>query len=81
MATAIQALTKRLQAEQRPLTDKEKLVLRLNEQYPRDVGVLSAFFLNYVTLKPGQVEQISWPHAVHCLVQMSRRLRVKMWYI
>ena len=64
VAMAIQALTKRLQAERRPLTDKEKLVLRLNEQYPLDVGVLSAFFLNYVTLKPGQVDRFRCPLAL-----------------
>lgn len=58
MATAIQVMTKRLLSERRPLTDKEKLVLRLNEQYPLDVGVLSAFFLNLVTLKPGQVTRL-----------------------
>ena len=31
-----------------PLSVKEALVLRLNAQYPGDVGVLSAFFLNLV---------------------------------
>lgn len=36
------------------LTSEEKLVLRLEEQYPGDVGVLAAFLMNYVTLKPGQ---------------------------
>jgi hypothetical protein len=30
------------------LSPKEALVLRLNAQYPGDVGVLSAFFLNLV---------------------------------
>jgi hypothetical protein len=30
---------------------KEELVLRLNAQYPRDVGVLSAFFLNLVSAR------------------------------
>lgn len=51
-------MTKRLLSERRVLTEKEKLVLRLNEQYPLDVGILSAFFLNLVTLKPGQVAHI-----------------------
>lgn len=32
------------------LSSKEALVLRLNAQYPGDVGVLSAFFLNLVRL-------------------------------
>ena len=32
----------------------DRLAARLNAQYPRDVGVLCAYVLNYVTLKPGQ---------------------------
>ncbi|CAL8468083.1 g7622 [Coccomyxa elongata] len=83
VATAIQALTKRLQAERRPLTAKENLVLRLNEQYPLDVGVLSAFFLNYVTLKPGQAIYLAAnvPHAyvtgelVECMATSDNVIR------
>jgi mannose-6-phosphate isomerase len=51
VASAIGALVARLNQEAaggRTLSDKEALVLRLNEQYPNDVGVLSAFFLNLV---------------------------------
>lgn len=59
VGTAVTALESRLKAIQkggaRPLTDKEELVLRLNAQYPQDVGVLSAFFLNLVKLHAGQV--------------------------
>ncbi|XP_074267110.1 mannose-6-phosphate isomerase 1-like [Silene latifolia] len=36
------------------LTSIEKLVLRLEPQYPGDVGLLAAFLMNYVTLKPGE---------------------------
>lgn len=48
---AISSLVARLNQEAeggRALSDKERLVLRLNSQYPNDVGVLSAFFLNQV---------------------------------
>ena len=57
VATAISSLEQRLGQEgsRRELTAKEKLVLRLNHQYPSDVGVLSAFFLNLVVLRTGQV--------------------------
>ena len=59
VAAAITAMEGRLKAIQksgeRPLTDKEELALRLNKQYPQDVGVLSAFFLNLVKLQAGQV--------------------------
>jgi mannose-6-phosphate isomerase class I len=57
----------------RTLTDKEKLVLRLNEQYPKDVGVLAAFFLNLVSLKPGQVRAYSG-RLKACLQRHSRAL-------
>lgn len=40
--------------QERLLTPKEQLVLRLADQYPGDVGVLAAFFLNYVCLAPGE---------------------------
>ena len=34
--------------------DKENLVLRLQKQYPFDVGLLAVWFLNYIRLSPGQ---------------------------
>lgn len=36
------------------MTDKEQLVLQLEKQYPADIGVLAAFFFNYVKLNPGE---------------------------
>lgn len=36
------------------VTVKEQLVSQLERQYPDDVGVIAAFFMNYVKLKPGQ---------------------------
>ncbi|KAL6191779.1 hypothetical protein ACLB2K_038168 [Fragaria x ananassa] len=44
----------RLTTSVRQLTEKEQLVLQLEKQYPNDVGVISAFFLNYVKLNPGE---------------------------
>lgn len=43
-----------LKSEARQLTDKELLVLRLEKQYPADIGVLAAFLFNHVNLSPGQ---------------------------
>ncbi|PHT89114.1 Mannose-6-phosphate isomerase 2 [Capsicum annuum] len=40
--------------KERELAEKEQLVLRLEKQYPADVGVLAAFLLNYVKLNPGE---------------------------
>lgn len=60
VAAAIQQLCTRLQQEKgRQLTDKEQLVLRLNKQYPDDVGILAVYFLNYIRLKADQVQH--WP--------------------
>lgn len=49
----------------RILTDKERLALELEEQYPDDVGVISSFFFNYVKLNPGEALYLgpNEPHA------------------
>ncbi|GMH04312.1 hypothetical protein Nepgr_006151 [Nepenthes gracilis] len=36
------------------LSFRDQLALRLERQYPDDVGVIAAFFMNYVKLKPGE---------------------------
>ncbi|XP_054786885.1 mannose-6-phosphate isomerase 1-like [Prosopis cineraria] len=48
----ISRLTKETQV--RELTDKEALALRLEKQYPGDIGVIASFLLNYVKLNPGE---------------------------
>ena len=60
----------------RSLTQKEQLVLSLEKQYPRDVGVLAVFFLSFVKLNPGEVLYVSAnePHAclsVECIECMA----------
>jgi len=64
---AIAKLKSRLNAESkvRTLTKKEKLVLSLEKQYPGDVGVLAAYFMNYVKLSPGEALYVgaNEPHA------------------
>ncbi|KAJ0043047.1 hypothetical protein Pint_18766 [Pistacia integerrima] len=66
-AKAISNLKIRLheESEVRLLTEKEQLVLRLEKQYPGDIGVISAFFFNYVKLKPGEALYLgaNEPHA------------------
>lgn len=37
-----------------PLSPREALVVRLQREYPGDVGVLASYFLNYLTLQPGE---------------------------
>ncbi|XVE78688.1 hypothetical protein DITRI_Ditri13aG0167300 [Diplodiscus trichospermus] len=64
---AISNLKSRLQVESqlRCLTEKEQLVLHLEKQYPDDIGVISAFFFNYVKLNPGEALYLgpNEPHA------------------
>ncbi|CAI0451389.1 unnamed protein product [Linum tenue] len=54
-----------MQSQVRRLTDKENLVLKLEKQYPGDIGVISAFFLNHVKLNPGEALYLgaNEPHA------------------
>ncbi|KAG6493695.1 hypothetical protein ZIOFF_048689 [Zingiber officinale] len=49
----------------RTLTEKEQLVLLLEKQYQADVGVIAAFFFNYLRLNPGEALYIgpNEPHA------------------
>ncbi|AQK49188.1 Mannose-6-phosphate isomerase [Zea mays] len=67
VSEAITNLKSRLKSESkaRSLTKKEQLVLSLEKQYPGDVGVLAAFFLNFVKLNPGEALYVSAnePHA------------------
>lgn len=53
---SVSKLKSRLTREKkvRMLTEKEQLALRLEKQYPADIGVLSSFFFNYVKLRPGE---------------------------
>lgn len=55
-AEALQTLVGRLNVEQtgRSLTPLESLMVRLQSQYPGDVGVFSPLLMNYLCLQPGQ---------------------------
>lgn len=67
IVTALTQLLERLEKAQqvRSFTPKELLIMRLAEQYPMDVGILSALFLNYIQLEPGQALYLdaNEPHA------------------
>ena len=59
------------------------MVLSLEKQYPGDVGVLAAYFMNYVKLSPGEALYVgaNEPHAylsgeVHQVYGHSRQLFV-----
>ena len=45
------AICQILEDDRSPTDD---LILRLNEQYNDDIGILAPIFLNYVKLQPGQ---------------------------
>ncbi|VVA96229.1 unnamed protein product [Arabis nemorensis] len=65
-----------MESQERQLTDKERLVLKLEKQYPNDIGVISAFFFNYVKLNPGEALYLgaNEPHAYlfgECLEVMA----------
>ena len=66
VSESIQSLVSRLRKEdESALSPVDALALRLETQYPGDVGVLCAYLLNYVTLRPGQCIYLAAnePHA------------------
>lgn len=86
VAGAIDGLVARLGAKKAAggkLSPKEALVLRLNAQYPGDVGVLSAFFLNLISLPAGEAIYLAAnePHAyvsgelVECMAASDNVIR------
>eukprot|EP00884_Botryococcus_braunii_P009308 jgi/Botrbrau1/18379/Bobra.0403s0003.1 len=85
VAEIVDKLVLRLDNERkfRELTSKEELVLTLNKQYPKDVGILSAFFLNLVTLNANEAIYLpaNEPHAyisgelVECMATSDNVIR------
>ncbi|CAH1451649.1 unnamed protein product [Lactuca virosa] len=67
ISTSLSRLISRLNREKetRELSSKEELVLKLEKQYPNDVGVLAALLLNHLILNPGEALYIGAndPHA------------------
>lgn len=64
VAAQLHTLRARLQAKA-DLTALEKLVLRLDDAYPGDIGCFCPFLLNYITLEPGEAMFLdaNEPHA------------------
>lgn len=64
---ALEALKARLRdvKDQTSMDPRDRLFLRLNEQYPGDVGAFCAYILNYVILRPGEAIYMAAnePHA------------------
>jgi len=60
----VEAMCKRLSAEGAK-DEIQALILRLNKQYPLDVGVFAPLFLNYLVLQPGDAMFLTAnePHA------------------
>ncbi|KAI9352720.1 mannose-6-phosphate isomerase [Obelidium mucronatum] len=54
IATQIRALIGRLSATTHVAGSLEELLIRLNSQFPDDVGIFCALLLNFVTLKEGE---------------------------
>ncbi|KAL8472592.1 hypothetical protein ACS0TY_029698 [Phlomoides rotata] len=67
ISEAISKLISRLnlKRELRELSVKEALVLRLEKQYPGDIGLIAAFLFNFVKLNPGEALYLgsNEPHA------------------
>ncbi|EFN52038.1 hypothetical protein CHLNCDRAFT_139231 [Chlorella variabilis] len=85
-AECVRALCSRLEREAaagRQLSAREQLTLRLQRQYPGDVGVLASWFLNHLRLRPGQAVALpaNEPHAyisgeiVECMATSDNVIR------
>ena len=61
----VMQLERRLAAAGQALSPREAMALRLCREYPGDVGVLASFFLNHITLQPGEAVALAAnePHA------------------
>ena len=83
-SASIAALTERLsQKRDEDRGKKEDLLMRLNAQYPQDIGILAACFLNHVKLQPGEAIYLpaNEPHAyiagdiVECMATSDNVIR------
>lgn len=82
----ISNLISRIESEggrDKPFGTDEELVLRLNDQFPKDVGIFCTFLLNVIRLEPGQAAflQADEPHAyltgdiVECMASSDNVVR------
>lgn len=64
-------------------TNIDNLIIRLNDQFPDDIGILAPFFLNFFTLKPGESTFLgpNEPHAylfgdcIECMALSDNTIR------
>ena len=62
---SLSALVHRLNKNEDSSVDVKELLLRLNSQFPGDVGCFCIYFMNHIVLKPGQAMFLApnRPHA------------------
>uniref|UniRef100_A0A915NKL2 Phosphomannose isomerase type I helical insertion domain-containing protein n=1 Tax=Meloidogyne floridensis TaxID=298350 RepID=A0A915NKL2_9BILA len=64
-------------------TNIDNLIIRLNNQFPEDIGIIAPLFLNFFTLKPGEATFLgpNEPHAylfgdcVECMALSDNTIR------
>lgn len=69
VSVAVSKLINRLNKENktRQLTSKEELALKLEKQYPDDIGVIASFLFNHVRLNPGEALYVA-SNEIHAYV-------------
>ncbi|XP_024982926.1 mannose-6-phosphate isomerase 1-like isoform X2 [Cynara cardunculus var. scolymus] len=69
VSVAVSKLINRLDKENktRQLTSKEELALKLEKQYPDDIGVIASFLFNHVRLNPGEALYVA-SNEIHAYV-------------
>ncbi|CAG8504428.1 mannose-6-phosphate isomerase [Gigaspora rosea] len=65
VVTCVKTLISRIQHYDNPKGSTQELLVRLNEQFPGDVGIFCVLMLNYIKLAPGQAMFLgaNEPHA------------------
>lgn len=64
ISLAINEIIKKIESKKERIL-RDEILLRLNQEFPRDMGILFTFFLEYIVLKPGEclVMGANEPHA------------------
>lgn len=69
---SLSALVDRLSKSEHSSTDLKNLIVRLNSQFPGDVGCFCIYFMNHIILKPGQAMFLA-PNLPHAYLDGGKR--------
>ncbi len=74
---SLSALVGRLSKDENSSEDLKDLLLRLNSQFPGDVGCFCIYFMNHIILKPGQAMFLA-PNLPHAYLDGGKRYQLNI---